>query len=592
MWSRVYAALAAVAVLAALAAAPSCRCAPGRAPAGNSAAGGRGARPDPDVPRDRHAAAGDAQAGPVGRSERVPGRGDVARRPRIPRRHRGAVVGRVARRRRPAEPPDRLHVRRRLPRVVHKRAADPAGAGMARVDGARALTPRRAPVRAAGWPAPYAWKLQPYMVREMLADGWELDSHSLTHPMLTTVSATQLHAEVYASRAELQAQFGVPVSVFCYPYGGYDAATVKAVEGAGYVAALSTNLGLASSRQSPYALDRIPVDRGEGVAGIRPCCAATACRSRSSHSSRLRCSGAPLRRRRAPGSARRHARGGRDSRPRPACDPGREPARDRALPGRRRPRPGGGADDRARRRLRRARAVRPLVRGGRAGAAAAAADAVGAGGGDAAVRRPRTGRGRGGGRGGAGRPSAADVRAARDAGPGARTRQGVRWPAPVAFADATLHVEECGLVRSDPGGDGSRYTWLAAFALVRVSLPGAGSAPATRAPRTRGRRSSPAPARRPGRCSRPRRATAAPPGASHVSSASRCSPAACSGARGSPGAISRPWSGSRTRSISSHAGAAGSGSATKSWITNLPPGASTRAISSRARAGRAGGGAS
>ncbi len=44
---------------------------------------------------------------------------------------------------------------------------------------------------------------------------------------------------------------------------------MKAVEGAGYVAALSTNLGLASSRQSPYALDRIPVDRGEGVAGIR-----------------------------------------------------------------------------------------------------------------------------------------------------------------------------------------------------------------------------------------------------------------------------------------------------------------------------------
>ena len=76
--------------------------------------------------------------------------------------------------------------------------------------------------------SPYAWKLQPYMVREMLADGWELDSHSLTHPMLTTVSATQLHAEVDDSRAELQ-----------------------------------------THRQSPYALDRIPVDRGEGVAGIR-----------------------------------------------------------------------------------------------------------------------------------------------------------------------------------------------------------------------------------------------------------------------------------------------------------------------------------
>ena len=36
---------------------------------------------------------------------------------------------------------------------------------------------------------------------------------------------------------------------------------------------------------------------------------------------------------------------------------------------------------------------------------------------------------------------------------------------PVALADATLQVQECWLVRSDPGGGGSRYTWLAAFAL-------------------------------------------------------------------------------------------------------------------------------
>jgi peptidoglycan/xylan/chitin deacetylase (PgdA/CDA1 family) len=117
--------------------------------------------------------------------------------------------------------------------------------------------------------SPYAWKIQPYMIREMIADGWELDSHSLTHPMLTTVSAAQLHAEVYDSRAALQAEFGVPVSVFCYPYGDYDGAVINAVEGAGYEAALSTNPGIASSRQNPYALDRIGVGRGEGVAGIR-----------------------------------------------------------------------------------------------------------------------------------------------------------------------------------------------------------------------------------------------------------------------------------------------------------------------------------
>ncbi len=43
--------------------------------------------------------------------------------------------------------------------------------------------------------------------------------------------------------------------------------------------------------------------------------------------------------------------------------------------------------------------------------------------------------------------------------------EGVRWPAPVALDDATLHVRECELVRSEPGPAGSRYTVLARLPL-------------------------------------------------------------------------------------------------------------------------------
>jgi peptidoglycan/xylan/chitin deacetylase (PgdA/CDA1 family) len=121
----------------------------------------------------------------------------------------------------------------------------------------------------AGGLSPYAWKIQPYMVREMVEAGWELDSHSLTHPMLSTVSPAQLHAEVYDSRSALRAQFGVPVNFFCYPYGDYSPTVIAAVKGAGYLGALSVNAGVASSAQNPYVLRRIGVDRGEGVAGLR-----------------------------------------------------------------------------------------------------------------------------------------------------------------------------------------------------------------------------------------------------------------------------------------------------------------------------------
>jgi 2'-5' RNA ligase len=58
------------------------------------------------------------------------------------------------------------------------------------------------------------------------------------------------------------------------------------------------------------------------------------------------------------------------------------------------------------------------------------------------------------------RTSAPHVTLARARGRG----EGVRWPAPAALADAALRVQECGLVRSDPGSGGSRYTWLATFA--------------------------------------------------------------------------------------------------------------------------------
>lgn len=117
--------------------------------------------------------------------------------------------------------------------------------------------------------SPYAWKLQPYMVEQMLAAGWELESHSLTHPHLTQVTSTQLRAEVADSRTGLQARFGAPVSFFCYPYGDYDAAVVAAVRAAGYLGALTTIDGVASSRRSPYALRRITIFRGDGAAGLR-----------------------------------------------------------------------------------------------------------------------------------------------------------------------------------------------------------------------------------------------------------------------------------------------------------------------------------
>jgi peptidoglycan/xylan/chitin deacetylase (PgdA/CDA1 family) len=121
---------------------------------------------------------------------------------------------------------------------------------------------------AAGGPTRAQWQLQPYMIRELVAAGWELDSHTMTHPWLTALAPVELTAELTQSRTVLQG-YGAPIDFLCYPYGSYNAAVIAAARQAGYLGATTLRDGVASSAQNPFALPRIMVDRGDGVAGLR-----------------------------------------------------------------------------------------------------------------------------------------------------------------------------------------------------------------------------------------------------------------------------------------------------------------------------------
>ena len=110
--------------------------------------------------------------------------------------------------------------------------------------------------------------LVPLHVRELVRAGWEIASHTFTHPDLTTVGAAQLTREVAGSRRWLERVYRVPVRVFCYPGGRYDAAVVRAVRRAGYAAAETENLGWASPTEGLETLDRIRIGPTTGVAGL------------------------------------------------------------------------------------------------------------------------------------------------------------------------------------------------------------------------------------------------------------------------------------------------------------------------------------
>jgi peptidoglycan/xylan/chitin deacetylase (PgdA/CDA1 family) len=111
------------------------------------------------------------------------------------------------------------------------------------------------------------YTLPAWRVREMLAAGWELDAHTITHPDLTQVDDAQLWQEVRGSRTALQREFHVRVDFFCYPSGRYDAHVVEAVRRAGYLGATTTNYGLGRPRDI-YTLSRVRINGSDRIAGF------------------------------------------------------------------------------------------------------------------------------------------------------------------------------------------------------------------------------------------------------------------------------------------------------------------------------------
>ena len=59
-------------------------------------------------------------------------------------------------------------------------------------------------------------------LRELERDGWEIASHSRTHPDLTRLTRLDLQSEIGGSKADLEA-IGLHVSAFVYPWGLHNA---------------------------------------------------------------------------------------------------------------------------------------------------------------------------------------------------------------------------------------------------------------------------------------------------------------------------------------------------------------------------------
>lgn len=87
------------------------------------------------------------------------------------------------------------------------------------------------------------------MLREMLAAGVTVGSHTRSHALLASAPTDRVREELEGSRRELETQLGVPVRHLAYPDGSYNAETVRAAHAAGYRTATTT--GVHQSRDFP-----------------------------------------------------------------------------------------------------------------------------------------------------------------------------------------------------------------------------------------------------------------------------------------------------------------------------------------------------
>jgi peptidoglycan/xylan/chitin deacetylase (PgdA/CDA1 family) len=89
-------------------------------------------------------------------------------------------------------------------------------------------------------------------LRELVAAGWELGAHTMTHTDLSTLDYDACRREIEQSRDELERIADTRVETFAYPFGRYSPVALAAARDSGLLAAVTTGSG----SWAPYEVTR------------------------------------------------------------------------------------------------------------------------------------------------------------------------------------------------------------------------------------------------------------------------------------------------------------------------------------------------
>jgi len=98
-------------------------------------------------------------------------------------------------------------------------------------------------------------------LRDVARRGWEVGSHTRTHPWLPTLDDAALADELVGSKADLEALLELPIRTLAYPFGAYDERVARATLAAGYEAAVTLPDRVPAWPRSPDGLERMALPR-------------------------------------------------------------------------------------------------------------------------------------------------------------------------------------------------------------------------------------------------------------------------------------------------------------------------------------------
>jgi peptidoglycan/xylan/chitin deacetylase (PgdA/CDA1 family) len=104
-------------------------------------------------------------------------------------------------------------------------------------------------------------------IREWIAAGHSIGSHTLTHRNLTRLTPAEAREQIAGSKKKLEDIFQMEIRHFCYPHGRWNESLRDLVEEAGYQTACTTIFGVNSLQTSLLELRRVfPLSEGELIA--------------------------------------------------------------------------------------------------------------------------------------------------------------------------------------------------------------------------------------------------------------------------------------------------------------------------------------